>query len=93
MSDQPKRVFGKPFEAGNAGRPEGARSKLSKSFVERLFKDFEEHGAPTIVLARMEDPLGYLKIVASLLPRQITGEDGSAIATEIVYRWAGPKPE
>lgn len=78
------------FKTGNPGRPEGARSKLGKTFINAMMKDFEAYGAPTIVLARMEDPLGYIKVIASLLPKELMGENGEALFTGITVNFVKP---
>jgi hypothetical protein len=65
-----KRVIGKPFQAGNPGRPKGTRNKLAETFFDALHKDFLQHGASAIVGAREESPLGYLKVVASVIPQK-----------------------
>jgi hypothetical protein len=91
VEEQPKRVVGKPFEAGNPGRPEGTRSKLGKAFISAMLKDFEAYGAATIELARMEDPLGYVKVVAGLLPKEVTGEDGAALFSGITVSFVKPE--
>lgn len=79
------------------GRPKGARNKLGEAFLESLYKDFQAHGISTIVLARESDPVAYLKVVAGLLPRQLTGEDGNPIEATLivkVVKFAGnPTPE
>ena len=78
-----------PGVSGNpAGRPKGARNKLGEAFIHALATDFEENGIEAIKLTRVNDPTAYCKIVASLLPKDVTGADGGVIATEIVYRWA-----
>ena len=62
----------KPGTSGNpGGKPAGARNRLTSKFVHALLDDFEEHGKSAIELARAEDPLGYVKVVASLLPKQV----------------------
>jgi len=56
------------FEKGRAktgGRRKGARDRIGTAFLEELAKDFEEHGAGIIKIARIERPTEYLKIVAS----------------------------
>jgi hypothetical protein len=59
-------------ESGNpAGRPKGARSKLSDAFLKALADDFLEHGEGVIQKVREERPHDYLKIIASALPKQI----------------------
>lgn len=53
------------------GRPRGARSKLGETFLNALKDDFEKYGAKAIVRARKNDPVAYVKVVASLLPREL----------------------
>lgn len=61
-----------PGQSGNpAGRPLGARNKLSEDFVQALQEDFNAHGKEAIVATRTEKPDQYLKVIASLLPRDI----------------------
>ena len=68
----------KPGQSGNpAGRPKGSRNKLGESFVSALQADFQEHGAQVIATVRAERPADYLKVVASLLPKQIEVKEGT----------------
>lgn len=61
---------GKPFmkgKSGNpAGRPKGARNKLSEVFLETLANDFRENGQHTIEKLRNSDPKAYLQIIAAV---------------------------
>lgn len=62
----------KPGQSGNpGGKPLGARNTLSGNFLKTLAADFDKHGAKTISRARNADPLGYVKVVAGLLPKQM----------------------
>jgi hypothetical protein len=62
----------KPGQSGNpAGRPKGSRNKLGEAFVQALHDSFQQHGPETIETVRLERPHEYLKVVASLLPKQI----------------------
>lgn len=58
------------FQPGNPGRPKGSRNKLGEAFIEALYDDFEKHGATTIAIARRTDPVQYLKVIASIVPRE-----------------------
>lgn len=61
---------GVPFQPGNSGRPKGARNKLGEAFIQALHDDFNEHGVKAIENARAEKPDQYLKVIASLLPKE-----------------------
>ncbi|MCD1644815.1 DUF5681 domain-containing protein [Aurantimonas coralicida] len=61
-----------PGQSGNPqGRPKGSRSKLSEAFLEALAADFDEHGVRVIQTVREEKPDVYVKIIASILPRDL----------------------
>lgn len=62
----------KPGQSGNpSGRPRGSRNVLSEAFIAALHVDFAEYGVAVIEKVRTEKPAEYLKIVASLVPRDI----------------------
>jgi hypothetical protein len=60
--------------SGNGGRPRGARSKLGEEFLEALSMDFSEHGPAAIERVRQEDPVAYIRVIASLLPKELKVE-------------------
>jgi hypothetical protein len=61
-----------PGQSGNpAGRPLGAKSKLTEDFLSALHEDFTENGKAAIVAARTEKPDQYLKVIASLVPKDV----------------------
>lgn len=61
-----------PGHSGNpVGRPKGSRNKLSEAFIEALHDDFLKHGASVIIRVREEKPEQYLKVIASMLPRDV----------------------
>jgi hypothetical protein len=70
----------KLFVPGNngmgGGRPKGSRDRLQKSFLYALADDFEREGAGVIRIARIEKPVEYLKIIASVLPKELIVEAG-----------------
>jgi hypothetical protein len=61
----------KGVSANPAGRPKGARSKLGEAFIEALHDDFQENGIAAIQTVRSEKPDQYLKVIASLLPKDV----------------------
>lgn len=68
----------KPGQSGNPkGRPKGARNRLGEAFVAALATDFDEHGIAAIAKVRAERPHEYLKVVASLLPKQVEIKEGA----------------
>jgi hypothetical protein len=57
--------------ANPAGRPKGSRNKLGEAFIEALHADFMDHGPTVIEAVRVEKPDQYLKVIASILPKQL----------------------
>lgn len=62
------------FKPGNNanpnGRPKGSRNRLGEDFLKALADDFEQHGAESITKVRTDRPQDYLKVIASILPKQ-----------------------
>lgn len=81
----------KPGQVANpAGRPKGARSKLGTAFLESMLSDFEKHGETVIAQVRETKPDQYLKVVASILPKEIeAGEETLNALSEILTRIDG----
>jgi hypothetical protein len=66
-------------ETGNPrGRPTASRDRLGEAFIRDLTADFGEHGRDAIRRAREADPLGYLALVARLVPKDLRAADGAA---------------
>lgn len=71
MADEPKKVIGRPFQPGNPGRPKGSRNRLGEAFIQALYVDFTENGPEVIAAVRAEDPATYMRVVASILPKEL----------------------
>ncbi|MSP84003.1 MAG: hypothetical protein EXQ94_14115 [Alphaproteobacteria bacterium] len=63
----------RPGRSGNPrGRIAGARDRLGRKFITALASDFEQYGGAAIEQLREDDPGAYVRIVASLLPKDLT---------------------
>lgn len=54
---------------GGPGRPKGSRNKLTEDFLGKLYADFKENGEEAIIKMREEDNTQYVKVVASVIPK------------------------
>lgn len=65
----------KPFQPGQSGNPKGrekgSRNKLGEEFIEALQADFKDHGKDAIIKVRTEKPDQYLKVIASIVPKDL----------------------
>ena len=62
----------KPGVSGNpAGKPKGARTKLGEAFIEALHDSFKKRGIEAIEAVIDEKPEQYLKVIASLMPKDV----------------------
>ena len=62
----------KPGASPNpGGKPVGSRNSLQGDFMRELADDFKLHGKAAIITTRTEQPAQYLKIVASLMPKEL----------------------
>lgn len=53
------------------GKPKGLRDTISKTFLKALKEDFDEHGVQAIAEMREKDTSSYIKVVASLIPKEM----------------------
>ena len=59
------------FAPGNAGKPKGSRNKLGEEFLKDMLSAWQAHGPSVIERVSEERPQDFLKVVASLLPRDV----------------------
>lgn len=68
----------KPGQSGNPyGRAKGSKSKLGEAFVADLYANWQEHGVETIEKVRVDDPAAYLRVIASIIPKEFVIKDES----------------
>jgi len=73
---RPAHLF-RPGQSGNpSGRPKGSRNKLGEAFLTALSEDFDTHGTNAIERCRKADPVAYVRVVASLLPKELKVDRG-----------------
>jgi hypothetical protein len=64
-----------PGHDAKGGRPIGARNRITNALLTKLADDFEAHGDAVIKIARVEKPVEYLRVIASLLPKELAIND------------------
>jgi hypothetical protein len=55
-----------------AGRPKGSRNKLAESFLADVLEEWETHGATAVSDMREKNPGDFVKMVASICPKEMT---------------------
>jgi hypothetical protein len=68
---------------GNGGRPKGARNKLGEAFVEDLRDCWNRRGIEVLERCADEDPAALLRVIASLMPKDLNlsiGLDAASFA-------------
>ncbi len=60
-----------PGNNGGSGRPRGSRNQLGEEFLADLYADWIAHGVATIAQVRADRPADYLKVIASIIPKDL----------------------
>lgn len=71
------------FKRGTSGNPAGnrhhTRHLLNQKFLQALLLDFEAHGREAIEKCRKQSPLGYVKVLGHLVPREMKVEHSQTL--------------
>ena len=59
---------------GGPGRPKGSRNKLAQDFIDKVYEDWQAHGAKAIIAMREQSPSKYCALVAALIPQHFKVE-------------------
>jgi hypothetical protein len=65
-------------DARRTGRAAGFKSHLNKAFLSDLLDEWHEHGRAALRIMRAEEPAMFVRVVASLVPRELILEHGIA---------------
>jgi hypothetical protein len=71
MTDDTGRKPNGQFLPGVGGRKPGSRNLLQADFIRTLAEAYQEHGEGALRICAKEDPVQFLKIVASLMPKEL----------------------
>jgi hypothetical protein len=63
------------------GRQPGSRNKLAEAFIADLVSAWNEHGTTALRRCAQEEPGTFLRIVASLMPRDVNLSIGIDVAS------------
>lgn len=71
MKQQKSTMAFKPGQSGNLkGRPKGSKNKLTEAFWKDFADAWEFGGRAAIDTVRSEDPSTFLRVAASLMPKE-----------------------
>lgn len=100
MTDEPKKLIrhnkgwdnlipAKPGEVRNPkGRPRGSRSKFSELFFQDMLMEWQEGGKEAIAKVRLEDPATFLRVAASIPPKEFSLNEGESTLERILEQYS-----
>lgn len=94
-TDTAKNIKPYQFQPGNvanpAGRPKGSRNQFAEAFIKDFLHDWEAAGPSAIQACRLEDPAAYLRIAASLVPKEFNIKDGAGALDNFIEQFRTPE--
>ena len=77
-----KRFAFRPGQSGNPnGRPKGSRNRIAELLLDDLCTAWAEHGRDAIARMLKQRPGDFVKVVASLVPRELLVGEASPLAS------------
>ena len=85
----------RPFQPGQVGnplgRPKGSRNQFAEAFIKDFLADWEVAGPSAIQACRLEKPEVYLKVAASLVPKEFNIKDGAGALDNFIEQFRTPE--
>lgn len=78
------------FAPGNkqGGRPKGSRNKLGEAFIQDFYEVWQEHGKQALLDTRKQDPATFVRVAASILPKEINLNEGESSLERILEQYS-----
>ncbi|WP_315749589.1 MULTISPECIES: hypothetical protein [unclassified Bradyrhizobium] len=73
-----------PGNSGNGGRKPGSRNRLGELFMEDLRQCWQERGAEALRRCAEDEPAQFVRVVASLLPKDININGSIGVSAQSV---------
>jgi hypothetical protein len=71
-----------PGNSGFGGRPKGSRNKLNEAFLEAFYGAWDRFGAQALIDVAKDDPSTFVRVAASLLPKEYKVESVTSELTD-----------
>jgi Family of unknown function (DUF5681) len=69
-----------PGQSGNpAGRPVGARTKLSEAFLQAFYETWEKHGVAALEWVAKNDQATFVRCAAAIIPKNLNIESSNVM--------------
>lgn len=69
------------IKKGSGGRVAGTRNKLSHAFLSDAIEAWQEHGKDALRIVFHEKPDVFLRVIASIIPRELIMTEGDMLDT------------
>ena len=80
-----KNVVGRPFAAGNTGRPKGAVGKVPKALKEAVLGAFNQVGGQDwLVKMAGEQPVAFMGMISKVLPLTLASDPDSPPTLKVI---------